>query len=55
MAAVVFTVDSVTRTGAEPGVCNEEICEQAGSWRGTGCASSSTPVIRGSSPTTAGS
>jgi predicted TIM-barrel fold metal-dependent hydrolase len=29
MAAVVFTVDSVTRTGAEPSVSNEEICEQA--------------------------
>jgi predicted TIM-barrel fold metal-dependent hydrolase len=29
MAAVVFTVDSVTRTGREPRVSNEEIAEQA--------------------------
>ncbi len=29
MAAVVFTVDSVTRTGQEPRVSNEEIAEQA--------------------------
>lgn len=29
MAAVVFTVDSVTRTGADPRVSNEEIAEQA--------------------------
>src|SRR5262245_55087410 len=29
MAAVAFTVDSITRTGREPRVANEEIAEQA--------------------------
>ncbi len=29
MAAVVFTVDSITRTGKEPRVSNEEIADQA--------------------------
>jgi uncharacterized protein len=35
MAAVVFTVDSVTRTGAEPAVSNEEIAEQAAAYPDT--------------------
>ncbi len=35
MAAVVFTVDSVTRTGQEPRVSNEEIAEQAAEYPDT--------------------
>jgi uncharacterized protein len=35
MAAVVFTVDSVTRTGQEPCVSNEEIAEQAAEYPDT--------------------
>ena len=35
MAAVVFTVDSITRTGAAPGVSNEEIAEQAAAYPDT--------------------
>jgi predicted TIM-barrel fold metal-dependent hydrolase len=35
MAAVVFTVDSVTRTGQEPRVPNEEIAEQAAQYPDT--------------------
>jgi predicted TIM-barrel fold metal-dependent hydrolase len=35
MAAVVFTVDSVTRTGREPRVSNEEIAEQAAEYADT--------------------
>lgn len=35
MVAVVFTVDSVTRTGQEPRVSNEEIAEQAAEYSDT--------------------
>jgi len=35
MAAVVFTVDSITRTGLEPRVSNEEIAEQAAAYPDT--------------------
>lgn len=35
MAAVVFTVDSITRTGREPRVSNEEIAEQAAKYPDT--------------------